>query len=322
MSDARGMTLFSALLESPIDEAVVDDVATFWPRYLAIMARTSRTFDRAVLSGLAADRLAWAFAGGYRSALARLVPDLREDATAALAVTEAAGNTPRAIATRLTHDGARLVLHGDKTWTTLGPSATELLVAARVDAPESTRPELRVVRVAADAPGVTITPMKEMPFVPELPHASVSLRGVIVDEAAVLLGDGYDHYVKPFRTVEDIHVIGAALGHVVRELRRRLSSAGDEAATHAAVERALAAIAALSSLSDAPALSASTHVALAGALAIGKEAVLAYDALVADATDPVAERFRRDRTLLGVAGSARAKRLEKAWAALGESSRT
>lgn len=122
--------------------------------------------------------------------------------------------------------------------------------------------------------------------------------------------------------VEDIHVIGAALGYVVREVRRRLPSHGDGAAMRAAIERAIAAIAALSSLSDAPALSASTHVALAGALAIGKEAVLAYDALVASATDPAAERFRRDRTLLGVAGAARAKRLEKAWAALGESSRT
>lgn len=316
MSDARHMTLFSALLESPIDEVGLEDVAAFWPRYLAIVARAPRTFDRAVLSGFAADRLAWAFAGGYRSALARLVPDLPEDAMAALAVTEAAGNTPKAIATRLTRDGARLVLEGDKTWTTLGPRATELLVAARVEAPGSARPELRVIRVSVSAPGVTITPMKEMPFVPELPHASVSLRGVVVDEASVLLGDGYDHYVKPFRTVEDIHVIGAALGHVVRELRRRPASEADRAGTRAAIERALAGIAALSSLSDAPALSASTHVALAGALAIGKEAVLALDALLASATDPAAERFRRDRTLLGVAGSARAKRLENAWTAL------
>jgi alkylation response protein AidB-like acyl-CoA dehydrogenase len=311
------MTLFSALLESPIDDVAIDDIAAFWPRYLAIVARAPRTFDRAVLSGLVADRLAWAFAGGYRSALARLVPDLREDAMAALAVTEAGGNTPKAIATRLDHDGTRLVLHGDKTWTTLGPRATELLVAARVDAPGSARPELRVVRVSATAPGVTITPMNEMPFVPELPHASVSLRGVVVDEASVLLGDGYDHYVKPFRTVEDIHVIGAALGHVVRELRRRQTNDVDRASARAVIERALAAIAALSSLADAPALSAPTHVALAGAITIGKEAVLAFDALLANATDPAAERFRRDRTLLGVAGSARAKRLENAWAVLG-----
>jgi len=311
-----GMSLLSRLLEAPIDETVVEDVTTFWPRYVALAARTPRTFDRAVLGGFAADRLAWAFAAGYRSALARLVPELPDDTMAALAVSEAGGNAPKAIQTRLSRVDGHLVLDGDKTWTTLGPHASVLLVAARVDPEGSPRPELRVVRVPVTAAGVTITSMHQTPFVPELPHASVQLRGVVIDEAAVLLGDGYDHYVKPFRTVEDIHVFGAALGHTVRELRRRGQSDTEHATSRAAIERAMAALAALSSLTELPAPSVSTHIVLGGALAVGKEAIATLEAKLATATDPAAERFRRDRTLLSVAGSARATRLEKAWATI------
>lgn len=306
------MPLLHALLTEPIDDTSVDSIEVFWERYLALAARVPRTFDRAVLGGFRADRLAWAFAGGYRSALERLVPTLPRDAMASLAVSERGGNSPKQIATRLVRTDAGFVLEGDKTWTTLGPRASELLVAARVDAEGSARPELRVVRVRADAPGVTITPMQEMPFVPEIPHASVALRGVAVDERDVLLGDGYDDYVKPFRTVEDVHVFGAALGHAVRELRRRASPPG-EPRLRPAIERALACLSALSSLADAPALAAPAHLALAGALSLGGEVYASLDALIADAADEAAVRLRRDRALLAVAGKAREARRDRAW---------
>ncbi len=309
------MDLARSLLSVPLDPSPIEHVAAWWPRHLAIAGRAERAFDRAVLSGLEADRLAWAFASGYRHALDRLVPGLPLESMAALAVTEEAGNTPKAIATRLVIEGERARITGDKRWTTLGPHATEILVVARVDPAGAPRPMLRVVRVPADAKGLVITTMPDTPFVPEIPHASLALRDVEVHIDAVLLGDGYDRYVKPFRTIEDVHVFGAALGHAIRELRLRASGASDPEPTRRAIELALATISSLSAIAEMPVEEPSTHVALAGAITLGKDVYARLDALIASADDDRAMRLRRDRTLLSVAGSARSKRLERAWSA-------
>ena len=39
-------------------------------------------------------------------------------------------------------------------------------------------------------------------------------------EADLLPGDGYDIYLKPFRTIEDIHVHAALIGYLVGVARR------------------------------------------------------------------------------------------------------
>lgn len=48
-------------------------------------------FEAAVVGGLTADRLGYAFAAGYASALRRLVPTLDQATSACLCVTEAGG---------------------------------------------------------------------------------------------------------------------------------------------------------------------------------------------------------------------------------------
>src|SRR5690349_23846938 len=45
-------------------------------------------------------------------------------------------------------------------------------------------------------------------------------RSLKLDESAILPGDGYSQYVKPFRTVEDIHVQAAVLSYLMREGQR------------------------------------------------------------------------------------------------------
>jgi len=306
------VSILESLLRDPLDTAPVLTIEAWWAKHLAIGARVSRSIDHAILAGLTADRLGWAFATGYRAALAQLVGgQLAPDVMAALCVTEEGGNTPRAIATRLSTRDGGLVLDGEKRWTTLGPSASTLLVAARVDLEGAPRPELRVVAIDARSEGVTMTPMPEAPFVPEIPHASVSLRGVRVPEENVLPGDGYDRYVKPFRTVEDIHVFGAALGHAVRMLRLR----GGAHAQRLALEDALAVLAALRGLAEEDPSSAGTHIALAGVLSAGRR-VLESLAPITSGDDEASVRWRRDHVLLSVAGNARKQRLERAWSTI------
>src|SRR5258706_8333879 len=62
--------------------------------------------------------------------------------------------------------------------------------------------------------------MPDTKFVPEVPHAQLQFANLQVDESAILPGDGYDQYVKPFRTVEDIHVQAAVLSYLMREGQR------------------------------------------------------------------------------------------------------
>ena len=139
-----------------------ENVAAWWSAFGPALAQAPAPWDAAVLGGARADRLGFAFAAGYQAALWSLVParDLRR--TAALCATEAGGAHPRAIETRLTHG----VLEGEKTFVTLGPHAQDLYVLAKTGE-EAGRPALALVRLDAAAPGVTVTPLGETPFVPE-----------------------------------------------------------------------------------------------------------------------------------------------------------
>ena len=132
-----------------------------------------------------------------------------------LCASEERGAHPAAIATSLTRgaDGAH-VLRGKKKWTTFGPAADELLVVATTGADEVGRNRLKLVRIDARRAGVVVREMPPTPFAPELPHAQVEFVDVRVAEDEVLEGDGYARYLKPFRTVEDAHVLGAFVGHV------------------------------------------------------------------------------------------------------------
>lgn len=266
---------------------------------------TLATLDRAALAGFAADRLGFAFAGGYRAALTRLVPSIGPRAS--LAATERGGVHPRAIATTLGEPDVtgRCVLHGEKSWITLGTRATELLVVARLAEREGPG-SLRVVRLPATREGVTLRPGVGTPFAPELPHAEARFEGVGIAAEEVLVGDGYDDYLKPFRTIEDIHVLGAALGYLVRVGR-------EYGWPRAFTERALAALLTLRDLNAQEPRAPETHVALGGALSLVRtlldDAAPHWELAQADER----ERFTRDRPLLEIAGRAREARLDAAW---------
>ena len=302
------------ILKSRCEAAACADVATWWPRHRELAVVWRNPLDRAIAGGFAADRMGWAFASGYQAALQALFPALPEDRICALCVTEAEGNHPRAIKSTLRREGSAKGggwrLDGAKRWTTLGPEGGLFLVAARDAEVSGERIALRIARVPSHAPGVTIEPTADARFVPEVPHARLRFENVAVAEDALLPGDGYEDYVKRFRTVEDIHVHAAVLAYLVREARRL-------AWPHAWIERAAATLHALRALAAEDPSLAATHIALAGALANGAALVAAADASwqsVGGAEHgEAAARWKRDRELLRVAGKAREQRGARAW---------
>jgi acyl-CoA dehydrogenase len=192
-------------LSAPTTVPPLDSVDQWWPGWAALAAQPSSPMALALLGGFAADRVGWAFAAGYQSALRTLVPSLPVQALAAFCVTEEGGNRPRDIRTLITPGaGGGFHVSGSKRWTTLGPQGTLLLVTGRLaGAATDERPALKVALVRADQPGVTVVPMPETAFVPEVPHARIQLQDVAIEASSLLPGDGYDTYVKPFRTLED-----------------------------------------------------------------------------------------------------------------------
>lgn len=298
-------------LKSPFVAPDCPVVADWWPRHRAAAQIWRNPLDRAIAAGFGADRVGWAFASGYQAALHALFPGAPEDRIAALCVTEAEGNQPRAIHSTLRKSAHGWTLDGAKRWTTLGPDGAVLFVAARDPSISGERIALKVARVRSDAPGVAVQPMPATRFVPEVPHAQVRFEDVQVPAEALLPGDGYQAYVKPFRTVEDIHVNAAVLAYLVREARRL----GWPAPW---IERAAALLYALRALAAEDPSAPATHVALAGALALGTGLISEAETFWKDcAGDVAAERWNRDRELLSVASSARAQRRVRAWERLG-----
>ena len=296
-------------LRAATDVPARADVADWWPRWRDGAARAATPVAQALLGGFDADRVGWAFASGYQAALRALLPELPSDAVAAFCVTEESGNRPRDIRTRFTPAGdGGWRIDGAKRWTTLGPDSSVLLVVGALPPGEdAARVRLKVARVAAATPGLQLLGMPETRFVPEVPHARVQLDAVRVGADALLPGDGYERYVKPFRTVEDAHVTLAVLAYLLREARRHGWPA-------AFAERLCATIVALAEVAASPADAPLTHVVLAGALAQAHALYAEAGTLWAQAgDDPAAQRWQRDAALFGVAASARGQRAARAW---------
>ena len=299
--------MLEQLLRGPVHAAPCESVAQWWPRHREICLPNADPLSRAIAGGFSADRVGWAFASGYQAALHALFPGAPEDRICALCVTEAEGNSPKAIKSTLRKDGGAWVLNGAKRWATLGLEGSLFFVAARDEAASGERASIRVARVDSNSPGLKIETMPATRFVPEVPHAQLRFENVQLKDAVLLPGDGYTTYVKPFRTVEDIYVNAAILAYLVREARRL-------GWPETWVERCCTLLLALEKLAGENPNSPETHVALAGALAIGEGLIGETDASwKAAAPDPAVERWQRDRELLKVAAGIRTQRAKRAW---------
>jgi acyl-CoA dehydrogenase len=256
-------------------------------------------FALAVYGGRRSATVGWAFAFGYQAALRALLPAHAPGRIAALCATEAGGHHPRAIQTRLV-DGR---LSGRKSFVSMGPLADLLVVVARAGEDAAGRPRLVTALVDRDGPGVSVVAAPPLPFVPEIPHGEL-----VLDDApapVVLPGDGYTGALKPFRTIEDVHVHAAVAAWLVGVAQ----GAGwpDDI-----VESLLVCIAALGQAALLPPDDAGTHRLLGGALAAFHAVADRLEPLWASAPSDLAAVWARDRALTHIAGAARRARLDRA----------
>ncbi len=280
-----------ALSQDPLAATSASD---WWNQTESTRAQFKVTIDRAIALGSTADRLGYAFLGGYTSAITVLDPTIT--GLGALCATESGGGHPRAILTTL--ENGRLT--GTKHFVSGGHLATDLLVVAKTGE-KNGRPELKVARIAANRPGVTIDEGAALDFVPEIPHGAVTFENAQVE--AVLEGDGYERYLKPFRTHEDLHVFGAVIACLLANCRTQFPQP--------LTEQLLGLLASIQSLGREEASSPAVHLALAGVIST---ATVLIDSIDLTLLEPgFRDRLYRDRPLLQLAGRVREQRRVKAW---------
>jgi acyl-CoA dehydrogenase len=312
--DLSGLETLLALVLRPDPDAVLcpfSDLDAWWRAFRDVRRHWSLSIDQAVVGGLQADRVGYAFAAAYQSALRCLVPSLPDDRLVSLCITEEGGGHPRAIQSTLkpVSDGPSTgtwVLSGHKKWATLSCDGDMALVAASVGTGADGLNQLRVVHVGLDAVGVTVHRMPATSFAPEITHGRLSFENVSIAADAVLAGDGYTDYIRPFRTVEDTHVSAAILGHLI--------GIGNRFAWPQSVRADLVNLVVnLRSIAMSNPGAPEIHVALGGFFTAYGTVLERIAPCWERVLPEMRERWQRDRAIVNVAGAVRGKRLEAAW---------
>lgn len=261
---------------------------------------TVTPFDLAVAGGRMMATPGLAFLVGYQAALRMLWPSAPLS-LGALCATEQRSLRVADMQTRL-HD---LRLSGRKDFVTAGDAADWLLIAARSEAPGDD-PCLSLAVVYPGEPGVRVEKLAAIPLMPDVSHGRVFLDNALCE---LLAGDGWDAYVKPFRTLEDIYVLSA--------MTAWLYGVGQDSDWPQALQlRLLALLAGCAEVSRQAPNNPCGHVLLGGLFAQFEGLKAEINQALAEGPPQWAAMWQRDQAVMDLAAGARAKRLAKALAAI------
>jgi hypothetical protein len=261
---------------------------------------TVTPFDLAVAGGRMMATPGLAFLVGYQAALRMLWPSAPLS-LGALCATEQRSLRVADMQTRL-HD---LRLSGRKDFVTAGDAADWLLIAARSEAPGDD-PCLSLGVVYPDEPGVRVEKLAPIPLMPDISHGRVFLDNALCE---LLAGDGWDAYVKPFRTLEDIYVLSA--------MTAWLYGVGQDSDWPQALQlRLLALLAGCAEVSRQAPNNPCGHVLLGGLFAQFEGLKGEINQALAEGPQQWAAMWQRDQAVMDLAAGARGKRLAKALAAI------
>ena len=285
-------------LDQPLKQPLLDDLGDTWAALLEQLGPVS-PFELAVLGGQAMPTPGLAFLTGYQAALRVLWPSAPAS-LGALCASEKRSVRPADMHMRLEMEALRL--SGNKDFVTGGMDADWLLVAARSEG-VSEAPRLSLAVVYPGEPGVRLEPLPALPLMPEVGHARLHLDQALCERLA---GDGWDAYVKPFRTLEDLYVLSALCAWLYGIGRANGWSQG-------LMLRLLALLAGCAEGTRQSAEASASHLLLGGLFAQFSGLRDEINKALADTEGQWAELWMRDQGILDIASAARAKRLEKAW---------
>ncbi|WP_136474737.1 acyl-CoA dehydrogenase [Pseudomonas sp. DG56-2] len=287
-------------LNDPQRHHFSDSLADSYSSLLGRLGAVS-PFELAVLGARAMPTPGLAFLLGYQAALRVLWPSAPAS-LGALCASERRSVRPADMQVRL--DDLRL--SGSKDFVTAGLDAEWLLVAARSEV-SGESPQVSLAVVYPGEPGVRLEPLPALPLMPEVGHARLHLDQALCERLA---GDGWDAYVKPFRTLEDLYVLSA--------LCAWLYGVGQDSGWPQALQlRLIGLLGGCAEGSRQCADSTACHLLLGGLFAQFAALKDEINRALYQSTGEWAALWQRDQGLLEIASAARAKRLAKAWASAG-----
>ena len=255
-------------------------------------------FELAVAGGRLMATPGLAFLVGYQAALRMLWPSAPLS-LGAMCATEQRSLRVADMQTRL----GDLRLSGRKDFVTAGNAADWLLVAARSEQPGEA-PRLSLAVVYPGEPGVRLEHLPSIPLMPDISHCRLYLENA---QCELLAGDGWDAYVKPFRTLEDIYVLSAVTAW--------LYGIGQDSAWPQSLQlRLLALLAGCAEVSRQAPNNPAGHVLLGGLFAQFDGLKVEIGLALADGPPHWAAMWQRDQAVMDLAAVARGKRLAKALA--------
>lgn len=276
---------------------VAADLAEGFATLLQVLGNVT-PFELAVAGGRRMATPGLAFLVGYQAALRMLWPSAPLS-LGALCATEQRSLRPADMQTRLRD----LRLSGRKDFVTAGDAADWLLVAARSEEPGET-PRLSLAVVYPGEPGVKVEKLPALPLMPDISHGRLYLDGALCE---LLAGDGWDAYVKPFRTLEDVYVLSA--------MTAWLYGVGQDSDWPQALQlRLLALLAGCAEASRQAPNNPPGHVLLGGLFAQFESLKTEVDQALVQGDPAWAAMWQRDQGVMQLAAGARAKRLAKALA--------
>jgi acyl-CoA dehydrogenase len=263
--------------------------------------------DMAIAGGFLADCPAYAFATGYWAALYRLLPDLPKAPVPALCISEKHVTHPAKIKCRLESNADGWHLNGKKHFVTCGREAALLIVAASTGVDTGGKNQLRLVLLDKDPHGISVSPLeKPLAILPEISHGVVEFSDVTVPAESILPGDGYLAYIKPFRTIEDLHVMAAIIGHLMR-----IGTIFNWPPF--SKEQLVALLRTVRTIAGADYTAPEIHIATGGAIAALQSLLKNMETCWSMADTATRSAWQRDRVVLDIAADARAKRSITAW---------
>jgi len=289
----------------------------FWDFFNAGSENWEDPFDLAVYGGLISDRVAYAFVSGYESAIRRLFPDTPRRSIASFCVTEKGGTHPKNISCRLDKKesdgsgGNEWTINGAKRFITCARESELYYVLVSCGTDDSGKNILKFVRINRDLPGISMTLMSGLPFVPEVSHGEIAFTDVAIDQSQILPYDGYAAYAKPFRTVEDIYVLSALFAYLFG-----MSSA--YCWPKGTMQKILKILFCLKKLAAHDPLDKVAHIVLGSLLDDVQEFLDEISPLWGTVPEESRNLWERDRPLFSVAEAARRRRLDIAWASYEE----
>ena len=300
-----------------ISDSEINNIDQWQTLIKPVISPSTSSIDRAIIGGFLADRMAYAFLSGYENALQKHFTILPDQSLAAFCVSEKGGSRPKAMKTTLTlnRDVETYTLNGQKSFVTCADEAQYLIIAAtlteqeqnKADIEGTTRPNIKLALIEANASGLTVTNSKELPFIPEIRKGSLVLENVKVRAENILPGDGYTNYVKPFSCVEGVYIMAATSAFLFR-----LACLFDW--PNSLQEQILSTLLMVKQLDEGDMSSPATEIMVSGAKAQLKQITETSKPLWSKLPEQHHQRLLRDGGMLLMSDKNHLTRLERAWA--------